>query len=134
MAIKTTLAGYLGYRGGGGHWSFLIHRITGLGTLLFLVIHILDTATVFFAPDLYAEAIKLYQSTVFGIGEIGLVFCVLYHGVNGLRVAYFDLFKPKGWTIPTQRRLVLWTLAITLVIWIPATVIMVRNLILTNFS
>src|SRR4051812_29485902 len=33
----------LRYGGGIGQWSWLVHRVTGLGILLFLVIHVLDT-------------------------------------------------------------------------------------------
>ena len=72
--IKTTLTGYVGYRGREGHWSFLLHRITGLGTGLFLTIHIIDIALVYFAPTAFMDVIRLYQSTVFGLGEIALVF------------------------------------------------------------
>lgn len=133
-SLKTTATGYAGYRGREGQLSFLLHRITGLGTLLFLAIHILDTATVYFYPDLYGEAIAIYRSTLFGIGEIGLVFCVLYHGVNGLRIAYLDMFAPQRWQIELQRNSVRWTLLITLVLWVPATVIMLRNLLIHNFG
>ena len=91
--FKTTLSGYVRYRGQ-GHYVFLLHRITGLGTLLFLAIHILDTAVVYFAPAFYADAIAIYRSTPFMLGEIALVFCVIFHGANGLRIAYFDLVKP----------------------------------------
>jgi len=127
--LKTTLTGYLGYRGRTGHWSFLLHRITGLGTLLFLAIHILDTAMVHFNPTLYMEVIGIYRTTLVGIMEIGLVFCVLFHGMNGLRIAIFDLFTPRNWTIPSQQKITLWTLAATLVIWIPAVVIMVGHML-----
>ncbi len=132
--IRTTLSGYAGYRGREGQISFLLHRVTGLGTLLFLTIHILDTATVYFFPSLYGEAIAIYRSTIFGIAEMGLLFCVFYHGVNGLRIAFFDMIAPKNWEIPSQRKSVLVTLAITLVIWLPAVVIMGRNLLINNFG
>jgi succinate dehydrogenase / fumarate reductase cytochrome b subunit len=130
---RTALIGYTGYRGREGQWGFLIHRLTGLGTLLFLTIHILDTATVYFFPRLYGEAISIYQTTLFGIAEIGLIFCVFYHGVNGLRITYLDLFAPKHWKIPSERASVLWTLGITLVVWLPAAIVMVRNLLIYNF-
>src|SRR5512146_2042730 len=125
--LRTTLTGYALYKGREGQWSFLLHRLTGLGTLLFLSIHILDTATVYFFPNLYPEAIGIYRTTLFGIGEIALIFSVFYHGVNGLRIAFFDMFAPKGWTIPSERTSILWTLGITLVIFLPAAFIMVRN-------
>ena len=132
--LKTTLAGYTGYRGREGHWSFLLHRVTGLGTLLFLTIHILDTSMVYLSPKLYMEAIGLYRSTLFGIGEVFLIFCVFYHGVNGLRIAYLDMFAPKSWTIEKERAMARWTWIATLVIWLPAAVIMVYNLLVNNFG
>jgi succinate dehydrogenase / fumarate reductase cytochrome b subunit len=133
-AIKTTMTGYLNYRGREGHWSFLLHRITGLGTGLFLTVHIVDTALVYFAPLVYQDVLAVYQSTLFGLGEVALVFCVLYHGVNGLRVAFFDMFAPKNWTIPTQRKSTLWTLIISLVLRVPAAGIMLYNLLYHNYG
>lgn len=132
--LRTTLAGYAQYRGREGQISFLLHRVTGLGTLLFLGIHILDTATVYFIPSLYADAIGIYRTTIFGIAEMGLIFCVFYHGVNGLRIAFIDMIAPKGWEIPSERKSAIWTLVITLVIWLPAVVIMGRNLLINNFG
>ncbi len=132
--LRTTLSGYAGYRGREGQISFLLHRVTGLGTLLFLSIHILDTATVYFFPNLYADAIDIYRTTVFGVLEMGLLFCVFFHGVNGLRIAFYDMIAPKNWNIPSERRSTLWTLAITLVIWLPTVVIMGRNILVYNFG
>jgi succinate dehydrogenase / fumarate reductase cytochrome b subunit len=132
--IGSTLAGYVGYRGREGQYSFLLHRLTGLGVVLFLAIHIVDTSFVYFAPQLYMEAIGLYQSTLFGIGEIGLIFCVIFHGVNGLRIAYFDLIAPRNWEVKRQRGSVWVTLLISILLWLPATVWMVRNLLIHNFG
>jgi succinate dehydrogenase / fumarate reductase cytochrome b subunit len=131
--VKTTVSGYVQYSSQ-GKLIFLLHRLTGLGTLLFLCIHIVDTAVVYFAPALYAEAIGLYRSTPMMLGEIGLVFCVIFHGVNGLRIAYFDLFKPQGWeNVPTRRAM--WaTLVISILLWLPAAGIMSYNILKFNFG
>jgi succinate dehydrogenase / fumarate reductase cytochrome b subunit len=123
-SLTKTLSGYVRYRGREGHISFLLHRITGLGTLLFLIIHILDTSLAYFRPEFYQHAIELYAEWYFMIGEIILVFCVIYHGVNGLRIAYLDLFKPEAWTISAQRKAARWTLTASLVLWLPAAGIM----------
>lgn len=133
-SLKTTLKGYIGYRGREGQWSFLLHRITGLGVLLFLAIHIVDTSFVYFAPSLYDDVINLYRSTLFGLGEVGLVFCLFFHGVNGLRIAYLDMFKPVDWTIESERRSALIALIVTLVLFIPSAVFMLRNLLIHNFG
>jgi succinate dehydrogenase / fumarate reductase cytochrome b subunit len=128
-SLQTTLKGYLSYRGREGHISFLLHRITGLGTLLFLAIHIVDTSFAYFNPELYGHALELYANPLFMLGEIALVFCVIFHGVNGLRIAYVDLRKPSAWSIHAQRKAVVWTLGISIVHWLPAAGIMGYNLL-----
>lgn len=133
-SLKTTLFGYVKYRGQEGQLSFLLHRLTGLGILLFLIIHIVDTSMVYFAPELYEEVIEIYRSTPFMLGEIGLVFSVIFHGVNGLRIAYFDLLKPKGWNIPVQRKSARATLIISVVLWIPPAVSMTYSMLHHNFG
>ena len=133
-AIKSTVIGLTRYQGRVGQLSFILHRLTGLGTLLFLSVHILDTSTVYFFPSLYEEAIALYRSTPFIIGEIFLVFSVIYHGVNGLRIAIFDLFSPKSWRASSQSKTALVTLVIATLICLPAAFIMGRNLLIHNFG
>lgn len=132
-SLKTAVDGSFRYRGREGQWSFLLHRLTGLGTLLFLSVHILDTATVYFVPELYEHAIDLYRSTPFMLGEIALVFSVLYHGANGLRIALFDLF-PHLWQEEPQRKGFYITLAVSLVLWLPAAFLMARSLLVHNFG
>lgn len=133
-SMKTTLKGYVNYRGREGQWSFLLHRFTGLGVLLFLAIHIVDTSFVYFIPNLYNEVIKLYQSTIFGLGEIGLVFCLFFHGVNGIRIAYLDLYKPTAWTKESERRSAIIALMVTLVLFVPSAGYMIYNLLYHNFG
>ena len=128
MSVRA-MTNLITYRGGVGQLSFILHRVTGLGILLFLVIHVVDTSTVFFFPSLYANAIAIYRSVPFMIGEIFLVFSVIYHGVNGARIAVFDLYLLKNWEIKTQRNSVKWTLAISILLWLPAAFIMGRNVL-----
>ena len=131
--VKTTLSGYAQYRSQ-GKLIFLLHRLTGLGTLLFLCIHIGDTAVVYFAPSLYVDAINIYRTTPMMLGEIGLVFCVIFHGVNGLRIAYLDLFKPQGWERTSAGQTMLATLILSIVLWLPAAAVMGYNILKFNFG
>jgi len=130
--LRVPLEGSLYYRGREGQWAYLLHRITGLGTLLFLTIHILDTSTVYFFPDLYQHAIAIYRSTPFMLGEIALVFAVIYHGVNGLRIALFDLF-PSLWQTDRQRLSFWWVVGLSVLLWLPAAFLMGRSLVENNF-
>ena len=132
-SLRATLDGSMRYRGHEGQLSFLLHRLSGLGTLLFLTIHILDTATVYFFPSLYQHAIAIYRSTAFMLGEIVLVFLVIFHGTNGLRIALFDFF-PRLWRPAPEKRSVGWVLAISFLHWLPAAYWMGRSLVIHNFS
>jgi succinate dehydrogenase / fumarate reductase cytochrome b subunit len=94
--LVTTVTESLRYRGKLGQWSWMLHRVTGLGTLLFLVLHVVDTSWAAFYPDQYAQAIHEYQSPLFTIGEFALIACVVYHAFNGLRIILLD-YKPSWW-------------------------------------
>lgn len=132
--LKNTVKGYAAYMGREGHYAFLLHRLTGLGTLLFLIIHILDTSTVYFFPSLYEHAIALYRATPFMLGEIALVFSLIYHGVNGLRIAIIDLWLPKKWSVKFERIAVRATLGLSIILWTPAAIWMLLSLLKNNFG
>jgi succinate dehydrogenase / fumarate reductase cytochrome b subunit len=91
----------LRYRGAIGQWSWVLHRISGLGVLLFLFLHVIDTTWAVFWPEGYVEAIATYQSQLFTLGEFGLVACVVYHALNGLRIELMD-FRPDLWKYQEQ--------------------------------
>ncbi len=126
--LLATLKEGLQYKGGAGHWNYIFHRIAGLGTLLFLTIHILDTATVYFFPSLYNDAVGIYRLPPFLLGEIILVLCIIFHGVNGLKIILFD-YVPSLWTIENERKSLPVVYGLTLVLWAPAAYIMGGHLV-----
>ena len=83
------------YRGKVGMWSWVLHRISGVGIFFFLLVHILDTALVRVSPEAYNAVIAVYKTPIIGVAEIGLVAAILFHGLNGLRVIAVD-FWSKG--------------------------------------
>ena len=97
------------YRGRFGQLDWVLRRLAGLGVILFLLIHVIDTATVYFAPPAYAWFVNLYRSPIFGLGEIALLGAVLYHAMSGLCIIILDLF-PALWRYRPQARLVVWGL------------------------
>ena len=83
------------YKGQSGMWSWLLHRITGLGVLLFLLIHIVDISLLGFGPEVYNEGIALFGLTIVRILSLALIGGLLYHSFNGVRIMLID-FWPKG--------------------------------------
>lgn len=112
LTVKETLR----YRGAIGQWSWVLHRLTGIGVVLFLALHVIDTSWAVFYPDLYVKAIAAYQSPIFTLGEFGLVFAVVYHAFNGLRIAIFDN-KPELWKY--QGQAAIGVLVLTLLVLAP---------------
>jgi succinate dehydrogenase / fumarate reductase cytochrome b subunit len=117
------------YRPREGMAAFLLHRISGLAVLLFLTIHIIDTSTVYFFPDFYEEFLAVYRSPTFMLLEIALMAGVVYHGLNGFRIALFDLVFPSLWTIERERLSVRLTILLAAILWLPAGLIMGGNFI-----
>jgi succinate dehydrogenase / fumarate reductase cytochrome b subunit len=129
-----TISGYFAYKGSSSFSAFLLHRITGLGTLLFLTFHITSTASVYFYSPLYNRLMELFQWPPVMIAEIILVFCVIYHGANGLRIAYIDLFKPEWLKSRQSNQAVVTTLIIAILLWLPPAAVMGYNLLKYGFG
>ena len=117
------------YRPREGMIAFILHRISGLAVLLFLSLHIVDTAMVYFRPGAYADFLAVYRSPYFMLAEIALMAGVIYHGLNGFRIALFDLVLPSAWTIDRERFSVRLTILLAFILWLPAGVIMFRNFV-----
>lgn len=103
-------------------WTWMLHRATGLGVLLFLVIHVIETAAIIYSPAFYDSALGIYKSPLFRFAELIIFFGVLFHAVNGLRIIIQD-FWPH--VMRRQRQLAWAAAAIVLVAMIPITWIMV---------
>lgn len=95
-SLTDTLREGLQYRGRSGQWAWIFHRTSGLLTVVFIVTHVLDSTLITFFPKLYEKTIRLFKHPLAALGEIVLIGAVLYHAVNGLRVAVMDL-KPEWW-------------------------------------
>ncbi|HJW91613.1 MAG TPA: hypothetical protein VJ436_13305 [Anaerolineales bacterium] len=80
----------LRYQGGGPMIAWMLHRITGVGILTFVGLHVVAS---FFmqqvSSDLATNVNILYESWIF---QIVIVFFVIFHALNGLRIAILDLW------------------------------------------
>lgn len=117
------LRNWLSYRGGSGYWLWALHRVTGLGVLLFLALHIVDIFLLAFGPAAFEHLLVLYTSPPGRLMEIFLLFGVLFHAVNGLRIIVQDLFT-RSWERRRHDRLIIVQLVVFLIIFLPAAWIM----------
>lgn len=90
---RSVIPGGTLYRGREGMWSWVLHRITGMGIYFFLLVHILDTALVRVSPEAYNAVIGVYQTPLMGVAEIALVAAIVFHAFNGLRIILVDFWN-----------------------------------------
>ena len=107
------------YRGTPGQWAFLAHRVTGFLVFAFLLLHVVDVSLVRW-PSLYNDVHRLYGNVVLRLFEVGLLFSLLFHALNGLRIIAVDFFPAA---IAYQRRLLAAAVVLTLAAGVPGAVV-----------
>jgi succinate dehydrogenase / fumarate reductase cytochrome b subunit len=90
-------------------WSWVLHRIAGVGIYFFLLVHILDTSIVRISPQAYNGVIDQYKTPLLGIGEFGLVVAIGFHALNGLRIILIDF-----WSVGARHQRLLFVIVILL--------------------
>jgi succinate dehydrogenase / fumarate reductase cytochrome b subunit len=85
----------------GGRWGverylYIIHRITGVGMLLFFMMHIFESSLRVFGPATWTATMESLKHPLFKVGEI-MVFCgFAFHALNGLRLILIELGLAVG--------------------------------------
>ena len=87
-----------------GMFAWILHRLTGLALVGYLVVHIWGLKAIT-NPEAYNALITSYHGPIFKVGEFLLLGAVVYHSLNGLRIVLIDFM---GWS-PNHRKL-FWTL------------------------
>ena len=110
------------YRGREGHYAWILHRVGGLGIMAFLLLHILDIFLVGFGPEIFGKFLILYTWPPFKIAELGLIFGVVYHAFNGVRIILVDFWPNRFSNLRMQRNMFRIVLILTLIVFIPAAI------------
>ncbi|MCS6849271.1 MAG: succinate dehydrogenase, cytochrome b556 subunit [Anaerolineae bacterium] len=118
--LITTARESLRYKGS-GQILWLLHRITGLGVVIFLGTHIFGMSMAAFNPPLHDAMLAVYKTPLFSVGEILLAACLIFHAVNGTRIAILEL-RPSLWD--KQEVATRWSVIITLILLAPTIAIM----------
>jgi succinate dehydrogenase / fumarate reductase cytochrome b subunit len=117
---KTTV-----YRGRTGQWAFVLHRISGFLVFFFLLLHIVDVSLIN-RPHLYNEVHQLYGNILLRLFECGLLFALLYHSLNGLRIVLVDFWNDA---VRNERALWLGVVFITIAAGIPGSYVILKPFI-----
>jgi len=85
---------------GGGRWgieryAYALHRLTGLGLVVYLVLHIFVTALRAWHVYLWAAG-GFFDRPAFRVGEFLVFAAFAYHGFNGIRLVLVELGLAVG--------------------------------------
>jgi succinate dehydrogenase / fumarate reductase, cytochrome b subunit len=70
-----------------GTWAFVINRLTALGLVGYLYLHLVVLGTLLRGPEAWDGLVALFGKPVFLALDVVLVGGLAFHGLNGLRVA-----------------------------------------------
>lgn len=126
MTIASRLAQaqarVVSYRVSWAQLAWFGHRLSGIGVLVYLFIHIVETSMVTLGPEVYDATLGLFRNLPIRLGEIVLMAALVYHSLNGLKVILLD-FVPAAtiWYRPLTYGVVI----ATAVAMVPLSILMV---------
>ena len=90
---RVTLPEALRYRGGQPMLAWILHRISGIGIVFFVSMHVV-AAFILYSVEGAAGAVgnaltDFYEATPM---QVFMLFAVLYHAINGLRIVVLDMW------------------------------------------
>lgn len=86
---------------GGGRWGierylYSVHRVTGVGLLLFFMIHIFESSLRVLGPETWNAAMDSLKHPLLKIGEILVFSGFAFHALNGIRLILIELGLAVG--------------------------------------
>jgi succinate dehydrogenase / fumarate reductase cytochrome b subunit len=69
-----------------GSWAFALNRLTGLALTFYLLLHLVVLSTLLKGAAGWDQFIALARSPLFLMLDVILLFGILFHGLNGIRV------------------------------------------------
>jgi succinate dehydrogenase / fumarate reductase cytochrome b subunit len=70
-----------------GHFAFSLNRFTGLGLVFYLYLHLAVLSMLFLGEEAWDDFLGLATTKLFLLLDVLLIFGLLAHGLNGLRLA-----------------------------------------------
>ncbi len=110
------------YRSGVGKKATM--AVTGIALLGFLFLHILGEAFMGVSQEAFDTIEDIYKNFFFRLMEVGLLFALVYHAVNGLRITLIDFFPSL---CRRQSQLSIVQYLVTAALFFPPAVIMMAH-------
>lgn len=107
-------------------WAFVAHRATGVAVFGFLLLHVFDVALYALSPARFDDVHELYGTAPMRVFECLLLFAILFHTFNGLRLVLLDVVEIR---LATARRLLHAALALSVVVGALASIVILKPVV-----
>jgi succinate dehydrogenase / fumarate reductase cytochrome b subunit len=102
--IGPTPSGWLDPRGRAiGSWAFAVNRVTGLGLVFYLYLHLAVLSLLLAGESAWGDFLRIATTTSFLLLDVLLLFGLLFHGLNGVRVALVG-----SGVVPNRQQALFW--------------------------
>ncbi len=102
------------YRWHVGTIAWILHRLSGVLIIFYLVLHIWVMSFLQKGPESFNQVMHLLESPLTKLLEIGLLGVVIYHSLNGIRLVILDL----GWGMAHQKKMFWAVVGVGIVIFV----------------
>jgi succinate dehydrogenase / fumarate reductase cytochrome b subunit len=91
--------------------AWLLHRISGIGIVVFVSMHVFAAFLLYAVPGGTTNAVAAALTDFYEalLMQIFMLFAILFHAFNGLRIVVLDMF-PALWKFNREAMWVQWAL------------------------
>jgi succinate dehydrogenase / fumarate reductase cytochrome b subunit len=102
--IGPAPSGWLDPRGRAiGSWAFAVNRVTGLGLVFYLYLHLAVLSLLLAGESSWNDFLEIATTTAFLLLDVLLLFGILFHALNGVRVALVG-----SGVVPSRQKALFW--------------------------
>ncbi len=80
----------MAYKRDPGAWAHVLHRISGIGLTVYLIVHIWALSSLTKGRAVFQHEMELFTTPPFKVLEWLLGILVMFHAFNGVRIAIVD--------------------------------------------
>ncbi len=92
IPMRRRIFNWVDPRGRGlGMWAFVLNRVTGIGLVVYLILHLVVLSLLAAGEATWDAFIQLARSPLILIMDVVLIAGLLIHGLNGIRVGLVGL-------------------------------------------
>lgn len=103
----------LGYTNFIGSWAWILHRLSGLALIFYLMMHLWVIHTLTLGPESFNRVMTFLASKPFKLLEVGLWGVILFHAFNGVRIIIVDFFHGSLF----HKKLFFFLISIAFLLW-----------------